>query len=205
MQAAVRWVRANAAARRLDPDRIATAGFSAGATMSVADRVQQRRPGEQRQPGLLVAGHRRHRHGHPRTSRWSTSTRIRWSSRPSACSTAPRTSRPYLGPVATCLVAQAMLNVCEVRQYAGRGPQQPQRPRRLAGLPRTAGWCSARPPPSRCRRGRSPPSRRCGSPPPSSRGTSSPARSEPPPRGPPDPHHLGSSGQIVWALSTGMT
>ena len=28
---------------------------------------------------------------------------------------------PYLGPVATCLVAQALLNVCETQLYAGEG------------------------------------------------------------------------------------
>jgi hypothetical protein len=28
---------------------------------------------------------------------------------------------PVLGPIATCLVAQAMLNVCEVHQYEGEG------------------------------------------------------------------------------------
>ena len=51
MQAAVRWVRANAAARRLDPDRIATGGFSAGATMSVATAYNSDDPGNSGNPG----------------------------------------------------------------------------------------------------------------------------------------------------------
>ncbi len=120
MQAAVRWVRANAAARRFDPDRIATAGFSAGATMSVATAYNSDDPGSSGNPG----------HSSRITAAIGTGTLNvplvdihpdPLVEPPVGMFHGAEDQSPYLGPVATCLVAQAMLNVCEARQYAGEG------------------------------------------------------------------------------------
>ena len=56
MQAAVRWVRTEATARRLDPGKVSVGGYSAGAVMSVVTANQPRRPGRQRGRRLLVSG-----------------------------------------------------------------------------------------------------------------------------------------------------
>ncbi len=50
-QAAVRWLRANAATYRIDTDRIAVGGASAGAVTSLAGGLALGGPGRQRQPG----------------------------------------------------------------------------------------------------------------------------------------------------------
>jgi dienelactone hydrolase len=120
MQAAVRWVRANAAARRLDPDRIATAGFSAGATMSVATAYNSDDPGSSGNPGFSSQV----------TAAIGTGTLNvplidihpdPLVEPPVGMFHGELDQSPVLGPIATCLVAQALLNVCEVRQYAGEG------------------------------------------------------------------------------------
>jgi dipeptidyl aminopeptidase/acylaminoacyl peptidase len=50
-QAAVRWLRANAASYRIDPDRIAMAGASAGAVTSVLAATHSEDPGTSGNPG----------------------------------------------------------------------------------------------------------------------------------------------------------
>jgi dienelactone hydrolase len=50
-QAAVRWLRANAASRRIDPDRIAMAGASAGAITSLLTAWRSEDPGSSGNPG----------------------------------------------------------------------------------------------------------------------------------------------------------
>jgi predicted esterase len=120
MQAAVRWVRANAAARRLDPDRIATAGFSAGATMSVATAYNSDDPGTSGNPGFS---------SHVTTAIGTGTLNVPLIDiHPDPLVEPPvgmfhgeLDESPVLGPIATCLVAQVLLNVCEVRQYAGEG------------------------------------------------------------------------------------
>jgi dienelactone hydrolase len=120
MQAAVRWVRANAAARRLDPDRVATGGFSAGATMSVATAYNSDDPGTSGNAGYSSSV----------TAAIGTGTLNvplvdihpdLLVEPPVAMFHGALDQSPYLGPVATCLVAQAMLNVCETHLYAGEG------------------------------------------------------------------------------------
>lgn len=46
MQAAVRWIRANAETLRVDPDRIVVAGFSAGANMALETAFNPEDPGD---------------------------------------------------------------------------------------------------------------------------------------------------------------
>jgi len=120
MQAAVRWARANAAARRLDPTRIATGGFSAGATMSVAVAYNSDDPGSSGNPGYSSSV----------TAAIGTGTLNvplidihpdPLVEPPVAMFHGQLDESPVLGPIATCLVAQLMLNVCEVHQYAGEG------------------------------------------------------------------------------------
>jgi dienelactone hydrolase len=120
MQAAVRWARANAAAKRLDPDRIATGGFSAGATMSVAVAYNSDDPGNSGNPGYSSRV----------TAAIGTGTLNiplidihpdPLVEPPVAMYHGANDESPYLGPLATCLVAQAMLNVCESHVFAGEG------------------------------------------------------------------------------------
>ena len=120
MQAAVRWVRANAAAYGLDPDRIATGGFSAGATMSVATAYNSDDPGSSGNPG----------HSSRVTAAIGTGTLNvplvdihpdPLVEPPVAMFHGQEDESPLLGPIATCLVAGVLLNVCEVHAYAGEG------------------------------------------------------------------------------------
>jgi dienelactone hydrolase len=120
MQAAVRWVRANAAARRFDPDRIATGGFSAGATMSIATAYNSDDPGTSGNPGFS---------SRPTAAIGTGTLNVPLVDihpdplvePPVAMYHGAQDQSPYLGPVATCLVATAMLNVCETHLYAGEG------------------------------------------------------------------------------------
>lgn len=120
MQAAVRWVRANAAERRLDPDRIATAGFSAGATMSMAVAYNSDDPGDSGNPGYSSRV----------TAAIGTGTLNiplvdihpdPLVEPPVAMYHGAEDESPYLGPLATCVVAVALLNVCEAHLYPGEG------------------------------------------------------------------------------------
>jgi dienelactone hydrolase len=120
MQAAVRWVRANAGPRRLDPTRIATGGFSAGATMSVATAYNSDDPGTSGNPGYSSRV----------TAAIGTGTLNvplidihpdPLVEPPVAMFHGADDQSPYLGPVATCAVALAMLNVCETHLYQGEG------------------------------------------------------------------------------------
>lgn len=120
MQAAVRWVRANAAALSLDTDRIATGGFSAGASMSVATAWNSDDPGTSGNPGY--PSHVRAAIGtgptdfafvdvHPDPAVEPPVANYHWEQ-----DDAPKETQQV-----DCAVAQAMLNVCEVHSYAGTG------------------------------------------------------------------------------------
>lgn len=120
MQAAVRWVRANAASLNLDSDRIATGGFSAGASASMATAWNQDDPGNSGNPGY--SSHVRAAIGtgptdfafvdvHPDPAVEPPVANYHWET-----DDAPKETQQ-----ADCLVAQAMLNVCEVHSYAGAG------------------------------------------------------------------------------------
>jgi dienelactone hydrolase len=120
MQAAVRWARANAATYRLDPDRIATGGFSAGATMSMATAYNSDDPGTSGNPGYSSRVTAAIGTGtlniplvdiHPDLA----------VEPPVAMFHGQNDQSPVLGPIATCLVARALLNVCELKVYAGEG------------------------------------------------------------------------------------
>lgn len=120
MQAAVRWVRANAPAYGLDPDRIATGGFSAGATTSMAVAYNSDDPGDSGNPGHP---------SHVRAAIGTGTLNVPFLDihpdlavePPVAMFHGEDDESPYLAPVATCLVAQLLLNVCEARVYAGEG------------------------------------------------------------------------------------
>lgn len=120
MQAAVRWARANAATWRLDPDRIATGGFSAGATMSMAVAYNSDDPGTSGNPGYSSRVNAAIGTGtlnvplvdiHPDLG----------VEPPVSMYHGQLDQSPYLGPIATCLVARLLLNVCETHLYAGEG------------------------------------------------------------------------------------
>lgn len=120
MQAAVRWARANAATYRLDPTRIATGGFSAGATMSMAVAYNSDDPGSSGNPGYSSAV----------TAAIGTGTLNvplidihpdLGVEPPVAMFHGQEDHSPLLGPIATCLVARTLLNVCDVHAYAGEG------------------------------------------------------------------------------------
>lgn len=120
MQAAVRWVRANAATYRLDGDRIATGGFSAGATTSVAVAYNSDDPGTSGNPGYSSRV----------TAAIGTGTLNAplidihpdpLVEPPVGMFHGQDDMSPYLAPVATCLLSQVLLNVCEVKVYPGEG------------------------------------------------------------------------------------
>jgi dienelactone hydrolase len=120
MQAAVRWARANAGAHRLDPDRIATGGFSAGATMSVAVAYNSDDVGSSGNPGPS---------SRPTAAIGTGTLNVPlidihpdpFVEPPVGMFHGAEDESPYLGPLATCLVAKTMFNVCEAREYAGEG------------------------------------------------------------------------------------
>jgi predicted esterase len=120
MQAAVRWVRANAATYRLDTDRIATGGHSAGASASVATAWNSDDPGASGNPGYPSSVRAAIGTGptdfafvdvHPDPAVEPPVANYHWTN-----DDAPKETQQV-----DCLVAQAMLNVCEVHAYAGTG------------------------------------------------------------------------------------
>lgn len=120
MQAAVRWVRKNATALRLDPDRIATGGFSAGASASMATAWNSDDPGTSGNPGYPSNVRAAIGTGptdfafvdvHPDPAVEPPVANYHWEN-----DDAPKETQQV-----DCLVAQAMLNVCEVHAYAGTG------------------------------------------------------------------------------------
>ena len=120
MQAAVRWVRANAAAYRLDPNRIAVGGHSAGGTMAVDTAWNTDDPGDSGNPGYasnitaaVATGPTNFVfiNSHPDPGVEPPVSNYHW-----ANDDAPKEVQQV-----DCLVAQAMLNVCEVHSYAGTG------------------------------------------------------------------------------------
>ncbi len=120
LQAAIRWARANAATFRLDPDRIATGGFSAGATMSVAAAYNSDDPGDSGNPGFS---------SRPTAAIGTGTLNVPLVDihpdplvePPVAMYHGALDQSPYLAPVATCAVATAMLDVCETHLYQGQG------------------------------------------------------------------------------------
>lgn len=120
MQAAVRWVRANATTLHLDTERIATGGFSAGASMSVATAWNSDDPGTSGNPGFPSNVRAAIGTGptdfafvdvHPDPAVEPPVANYHWQQ-----DDAPKETQQF-----DCLVAQAMLNVCEVHSYAGSG------------------------------------------------------------------------------------
>jgi acetyl esterase/lipase len=120
MQAAVRWVRANAATYRLDPDRIATGGHSAGGTMSMDTAWNSDDPGDSGNPGpssrptaAIATGPTNFvfLNSHPDPAVEPPVANYHWET-----DDAPKETQQV-----ACLVAQAMLNVCEVHAYPGAG------------------------------------------------------------------------------------
>ena len=120
MQAAVRWVRANASAYKLDPDRIATGGHSAGASASVATAWNSDDPGTSGNPGYPSSVAAAIGTGptdvvfvdiHPDVAIEPPVSMYHWEQ-----DEAPKETQQ-----AACLVANLMLNVCEVHAYSGAG------------------------------------------------------------------------------------
>jgi len=120
MQAAVRWVRANAATYRLDPNRIAVGGHSAGGTMAVDTAWNSDDPGDSGNPGYsssvtaaVATGPTNFvfLNAHPDPGVEPPVSNYHWEN-----DDAPKETQQV-----DCLVAQAMLNVCEVHSYAGTG------------------------------------------------------------------------------------
>ncbi len=116
VQAAVRWVRANAETYRLDPDHIALGGHSAGATTSMAVAYNSEDPGSSGNPGY--------------SSRVTAAIGTGTANAPffdvhPDPGVEPPTSMyhgaqdaiPFVLPQSLCLIAQAMLNVCEFHLY----------------------------------------------------------------------------------------
>ena len=120
MQAAVRWVRANAATYRLDTTRIATGGHSAGASASVATAWNSDDPGTSGNPGYSSAVTAAIGTGptdivfvdvHPDPAVEPPVANYHWEN-----DEAPKETQQV-----ACLAAKVMLNVCEVHSYAGSG------------------------------------------------------------------------------------
>ena len=124
MQAAVRWVRAKAKRYRLDPDRIAIGGHSAGATTAMAVAFNSDDPGASGNPGFPSDVHAAIGTG--------TGNAPLVDVHPDPLVEPPigmfhgqnDSLMPFAVPLATCLVSQAMLNVCEFRTYEGQGHDQ---------------------------------------------------------------------------------
>ncbi len=120
MQAAVRWVRAHAAAYRLDPTRVATGGHSAGASASVATAWNSDDPGTSGNAGYPSDVTAAIGTGptdfafvdvHPDLAAEPPVANYHWEQ-----DEAPKETQQV-----DCLVATLMLNVCEVHSYPGAG------------------------------------------------------------------------------------
>jgi predicted esterase len=119
LQAAVRWMRANASRLRIDPNRIAVGGFSAGAIAASAVAVNSDDPGRSGNAGYrsdvsAAVGHASA--GVP----W-VDLRIGPGEPPIALfhGTADRIV-PFRSALMHCAAARSFLNVCELTPFAGR-------------------------------------------------------------------------------------
>jgi dienelactone hydrolase len=120
VQAAVRWVRAHAEQFRLDPDRVALGGHSAGATTSMTVAYNSDDPGNSGNPGYS---------SHVTAAIGTGTANAPFLDvhpdpgvePPTAMYHGDQDSIPFLLPQSLCLIAQAMLNVCEFHLYAGEG------------------------------------------------------------------------------------
>ena len=120
MQAAVRWVRKNAAAYKLDPTRVATGGHSAGASASVATAWNSDDPGTSGNPGYSSRVTAAIGTGptdvvfvdvHPDLGTEPPVANYHWEN-----DEAPKETQQV-----ACLAARALLNVCQVHAYPGSG------------------------------------------------------------------------------------
>jgi predicted esterase len=120
MQTAVRWVRAHAAQYRLDSNRIATGGHSAGGTMSIDTAWNSDDPGASGNPGFssritaaVATGPTNFVfvNSHPDPAVEPPVANFHWDQ-----DDAPKETQQV-----DCLVARAMLNVCVVHAYPGAG------------------------------------------------------------------------------------
>ncbi len=121
MQAAVRWVHRNADDLRIDPNRIAVGGQSAGATLAMGVAFNSDDPGDSGNAGYpsnvqaaigTGTGNLPFVDVHPDPLVEPPVAMFHGEA---------DSSMPYVVPLATCLAAQALLNVCEFRTYAGLG------------------------------------------------------------------------------------
>ncbi len=118
VQAAVRWVRAHAEEYRLDPDRIVIGGHSAGATTSMNVAYNSDDAGNSGNPGFSSSVTAAIGTGianapfadvHPDPG----------AEPPVSMYHGDQDSIPFVLPYGLCLIAQAMLNVCEFHLYPG--------------------------------------------------------------------------------------
>ena len=117
MQAAIRWMRDNAAELGVDPDLIIAGGISAGASMALETAYNAEDPGESGTPGvpsdiaaaISISGAtdpRRIEMGAPAVMLFNGTH---------------DTTAPYPTAVMACGAATALLNVCELQTYVGSG------------------------------------------------------------------------------------
>jgi acetyl esterase/lipase len=117
MQAAVRWMRANAAAFGVDADTIVAGGFSAGASMALEAAYNPDDPGDSNDldvPSDVAAAVSLSGATDPR--------RIETGRPPVAMFNGVQdTTAPYLTAVLACGVATILGNVCELSTFPGSG------------------------------------------------------------------------------------
>lgn len=117
MQAAVRWMRANALTWGIDADRIIAGGVSAGASMALETAFSPDDPGSSGNPGydsevqgaLSISGAtdpRRIEPGAPPVMLFNGTN---------------DTTAPYPTAALACAATTVMLNVCELQTYVGAG------------------------------------------------------------------------------------
>lgn len=117
MQAAVRWLRANAESLGIDPVAIAAGGISAGASMALETAFNPEDPGESGNPGfpstvaaaLSISGAtdpRRIEMGAPPVILFNGTNDF---------------TAPFPTALMTCAAATALSNVCELKPYIGSG------------------------------------------------------------------------------------